>query len=577
MNKCVLKSSYLQSSATVDAGSNLDDLALMPLLIILAYEDKSVKQHKNKTVLLGKIINFLMTVSPSLAVPVWTLLENNEQKEIIEWVYQDSGGGFLNLCRIIKNDLSIDLPQDIHDLFIRLSWYDKTDLQFFSNDILIKWISQCSNEELIAIIQTADSFLKDIVLSALPSKQKEVINALLEKQYPPLQLEIWGECALKRAIVINESENQSVHLDSFNQLPTKQKKILFKEPQLSAECEPSHCLFNLSMHIDPSLSVNCLISSIKKELDKENISNASISNLISMNSLIGVLEIFSNDMLQLIFSKRISLLISLISYALDHIELTQDNTVPEFFFSLIEPLNNIVSVFPIETRKEIVDKLKLLNPEMMKNIGSSGFEPFESIIELSDRMIQTWLREVSSDQLIIALSGDDIDEITHRILNNMSGRAAEMLQEDLLESNPGTEQIQQARYEILSILRWVVANEEAEQEKIFRNNYASIKMIEPPDLKLLLNLTHKQTKEWVDQTSAEHLLDALSSIKWKPLRKKVYKALSKRAREMFADDLANYPVISDKQINMAQRILTYNAMQVKPASWYEKLMNNISL
>ena len=96
-------------------------------------------------------------------------------------------------------------------------------------------------------------------------------------------------------------------------------------------------------------------------------------------------------------------------------------------------------------------------------------------------------------------------------------------------------------------------------------------------LKLLLKLTHKQTKEWVDQTSIEYLLNALSSTKWKPLRKKVYKVFSRRARKMFADDLENYPVISDKQINMAQRILTYNALQVKPATRFEKFIDKIML
>lgn len=60
---------------------------------------------------------------------------------------------------------------------------------------------------------------------------------------------------------------------------------------------------------------------------------------------------------------------------------------------------------------------------------------FENLMDLDDRGIQTLLREVQSDSLVIALKGAP-PEMREKIFKNMSQRAAEMLREDRSPSTP---------------------------------------------------------------------------------------------------------------------------------------------
>jgi len=60
---------------------------------------------------------------------------------------------------------------------------------------------------------------------------------------------------------------------------------------------------------------------------------------------------------------------------------------------------------------------------------------FENLMDLDDRGIQTLLREVQSDSLIIALKGAP-PEMREKVFRNMSQRAAEMLREDLESRGP---------------------------------------------------------------------------------------------------------------------------------------------
>src|SRR5690606_32017966 len=73
--------------------------------------------------------------------------------------------------------------------------------------------------------------------------------------------------------------------------------------------------------------------------------------------------------------------------------------------------------------------------------------------DVDDRGIQALLREVSSDVLIVALKGADI-ELQEKIFKNMSRRAAELLRDDL-EAKPPVRltEVESAQKEILTIAR----------------------------------------------------------------------------------------------------------------------------
>jgi flagellar motor switch protein FliG len=78
---------------------------------------------------------------------------------------------------------------------------------------------------------------------------------------------------------------------------------------------------------------------------------------------------------------------------------------------------------------------------------------FDNLIGLDDRAIQTLLREVQSESLIVALKGAD-QEVRDKIFKNMSSRAAEMLREDLEAKGPvRVSEVEAEQREILKIVR----------------------------------------------------------------------------------------------------------------------------
>lgn len=78
---------------------------------------------------------------------------------------------------------------------------------------------------------------------------------------------------------------------------------------------------------------------------------------------------------------------------------------------------------------------------------------FESLLEVNERGIQSILREISTEQLILAMRGVS-EELRGKILNNMSKRAAEILQDDLEAAPPvKLSHVEQAQKEILRVAR----------------------------------------------------------------------------------------------------------------------------
>lgn len=78
---------------------------------------------------------------------------------------------------------------------------------------------------------------------------------------------------------------------------------------------------------------------------------------------------------------------------------------------------------------------------------------FENLIDVDDRGMQTILKEVSSDQLLLALRGAP-EELSEKIFKNMSSRAAEMLKDDLEAAAPvKLSDVEAAQKEILTVAR----------------------------------------------------------------------------------------------------------------------------
>jgi flagellar motor switch protein FliG len=105
---------------------------------------------------------------------------------------------------------------------------------------------------------------------------------------------------------------------------------------------------------------------------------------------------------------------------------------------------------PVSTR--LLEEISGSSAELAQKIQEKMFV-FEDLSDLDDRGMQTLLREVSPEQLLLALRGVS-DSLKNKIFNNMSKRTAEMLRDDL-EAAPPTKlsEVESAQKEILTIVR----------------------------------------------------------------------------------------------------------------------------
>jgi flagellar motor switch protein FliG len=92
------------------------------------------------------------------------------------------------------------------------------------------------------------------------------------------------------------------------------------------------------------------------------------------------------------------------------------------------------------------------DPELAQRIQDKMFV-FENLLDVDDRSIQTILREVQTDSLVIALKGTS-QELKEKIFRNMSQRAAEMLRDDLEAKGPvKLSEVEAEQKEILKVVR----------------------------------------------------------------------------------------------------------------------------
>ena len=113
---------------------------------------------------------------------------------------------------------------------------------------------------------------------------------------------------------------------------------------------------------------------------------------------------------------------------------------------------NILNFVESSIEADIMEKIKEVDEELGQEIQDLMFV-FDNLNEVDDRAIQTILREVSTDQLLLALKATD-EELKEKIFRNMSSRAAEMLKDDLEASGPvKLSDVESAQKEILSVAR----------------------------------------------------------------------------------------------------------------------------
>lgn len=113
---------------------------------------------------------------------------------------------------------------------------------------------------------------------------------------------------------------------------------------------------------------------------------------------------------------------------------------------------DILNFLDRSMESEIMDAVKEVDGELGTVIEEHMFV-FENLGDVDDRSIQTLLREVSSDSLLLAMKGAD-ENLKEKFFKNMSKRAAEMLRDDLEAKGPvKLSEVEGAQKEILAIAR----------------------------------------------------------------------------------------------------------------------------
>jgi flagellar motor switch protein FliG len=101
---------------------------------------------------------------------------------------------------------------------------------------------------------------------------------------------------------------------------------------------------------------------------------------------------------------------------------------------------------------KVIEQISEADDDLSQQIQDNMFV-FENLIDIDDRGMQTLLREVSSDQLLLELRGAP-EPLRDKIFGNMSSRAAEMLKDDLEAAPPAKlSDVEASQKEILTVAR----------------------------------------------------------------------------------------------------------------------------
>ncbi len=113
---------------------------------------------------------------------------------------------------------------------------------------------------------------------------------------------------------------------------------------------------------------------------------------------------------------------------------------------------NILNFLDRSIEQEIIDSIKDVDGDLAATIQDLMFV-FENLNDIDDKGIQTILKEVSSEDMVLALKGAD-EAIKSKILKNMSKRAAEILVDDLEAKGPvKLSDVESAQKNIVAIAR----------------------------------------------------------------------------------------------------------------------------
>lgn len=133
-------------------------------------------------------------------------------------------------------------------------------------------------------------------------------------------------------------------------------------------------------------------------------------------------------------------------------QLAGNENIKSSFVGGINVAANILNHMESPVSTQLLEDISGNSTELAQKIQDKMFI-FEDLVNLDDRGMQTLLREVAADRLLLALRGVS-EELKNKIFNNLSKRAADLLRDDLEAAPPAKlSEVELAQKEILTIVR----------------------------------------------------------------------------------------------------------------------------
>ena len=133
-------------------------------------------------------------------------------------------------------------------------------------------------------------------------------------------------------------------------------------------------------------------------------------------------------------------------------ELSMMGTVEQASLGGTQPVAEMLNVMDKNTETAIMSRIEEKDPILAEEIRKLMFV-FEDIVKIDDRGMQTLLKEIPNDKLLLALKTAN-EEIKNKIFKNLSQRAANLLKEDLDAMGPARlSDVEGAQQEVVNTAR----------------------------------------------------------------------------------------------------------------------------
>ncbi len=118
----------------------------------------------------------------------------------------------------------------------------------------------------------------------------------------------------------------------------------------------------------------------------------------------------------------------------------------------VQPIADMLNVMDKSSEQNIMARVEEKDPQLAEEIRKLMFV-FEDIVFIDDRGMQSLLKEVPNDKLVIALKTAP-DEIKEKIFKNISKRAGDLLKDDLDSLGPvKLSDVEAAQQEIVNVAK----------------------------------------------------------------------------------------------------------------------------